>query len=194
MALFKIVNESFLGASHCGDVTAEGAGTVELNDQEVETLVRLIREKKTTDVKEMNLPDLYPDLHEKLSDAYYQIAFAAVELHWLWHGYESGYFEYDKEELMNYCKEKCGFTFEYEESDYQDDEGDFDDDAFNEAESKAFNKWIDDYVYSLSDNEVRNFFFDHMNADLEMQDVDYKVEIPEEIVQLAMKAPSDSNL
>lgn len=67
---FKIESESFLGMGHCGSVSAEGTGFVELDENEVSQLVDLIREKKTTDVEELGLQKLYPAVYEKLVQAY----------------------------------------------------------------------------------------------------------------------------
>jgi hypothetical protein len=55
MAEYKIECEQFLGFSHSGSVTTSGESTIELSDEEVATLVQLIREKGTTDVGELGL-------------------------------------------------------------------------------------------------------------------------------------------
>ena len=39
----------------------------------------------------------------------------------------------------------------------------------------------------LEDSEVKDFFYNHMNAGLELEDVEYSVEIPEAIIKLAEK-------
>lgn len=188
MAKYYIEDESFLGCSHYGDVTVDSEGYVELSKKEVATLVSLIREKGTTDVKELNLEELYPKIYEKLHDAYYSIASDAVEIHWLWEGYCNHYFEYDDDELLAYCKEHCGFKFEYNEEDYMED-GVLDEDAIHDNQEFAFKDWLDDYLSTLSDDELRDFFYNHMNAGLDMYDVDvpYTVRIPEEIIRLAEK-------
>ena len=118
MALYSIESEQCLGMSHHGAVTVNGESAVELSDEEVDILVKLIKEKGTTDVEELDLENLYPDIYEKLDDAYRDMAYNAEELHWLWEGYNNGYFEYDTVELMNYCERELGFKFEYDEKDY----------------------------------------------------------------------------
>ncbi len=52
MAEYKIECEQFLGFSHSGSVYTSGESTVELSDEEVATLVQLMREKNTTGGKE----------------------------------------------------------------------------------------------------------------------------------------------
>ena len=47
MAEYKIECEQFLGFSHSGSVYTSGESTVELSDEEVATLVQLMREKNT---------------------------------------------------------------------------------------------------------------------------------------------------
>lgn len=114
------------------------------------------------------------------------MAYSEEELHWLWEGYNSGYFEYDADELMTYCEENCGFHVELDEEDYIED-GEIDKDALEEDKFEAFNAWLDDYVTGLDDDEVKAFFYNHMNAGLELDDVQYSVEIPEGIIKLAEK-------
>lgn len=184
MAKFSIDSEQDLGMSHSGSVVAEGSGTVELSDEEVQTLVQLIREKQTTDVNKLDLENSHPKLYEKLDDAYRDVAYKAEELHWLWHGYESGYFEYDTQELMDHCKQSCGYEFQYDEEEYMDD-GELDEDQLEEDEYENFKQWLDDYVYGLSDKDAISFFYNHMNADLDMDSVEYTVEIPQAIIDMA---------
>ena len=52
---------------------------------------------------------------------------------------------------------------------------------------EAFNDWLDDYVTGLEDDEVKDFFYNNMNAGLELDDVKYSVEIPGAIIKLAEK-------
>jgi hypothetical protein len=194
MALYSIESEQCLGMSHHGAVTVNGESAVELSDEEVDILVKLIKEQGTTDVEELDLENLYPDIYEKLDDAYRNMAYNAEEMHWLWEGYNNGYFEYDSEELMNYCERELGFKFEYDEKDYylddpedleEGEEPDIDEDQIEEDKSDAFSEWLDDYVSGLDDDEARDFFYEHMDADLNMDDVEYTVEIPQAIINKA---------
>ena len=172
-----------------------GESAVELSDEEVDILVKLIKEKNTVNVDELDIATTHPDLYEKLDDAYCEMANDAEELHWLWEGYNNGYFEYDSEKLMNYCERELGFKFEYDEKDYylddpedleEGEEPDIDEDQIEEDKNDAFSEWLDDYVNGLSDKEAKSFFYEHMNADLDMDGVDYSVEIPEAIIKKAL--------
>ena len=194
MALYSIESEQCLGMSHHGAVTVNGESAVELSDEEVDILVKLIKEKGTTDVEDLDLENLYPDIYEKLDDAYRNMAYDAEEMHWLWEGYNNGYYEYDTVELMNYCERELGFKFEYDEKDYylddpedleEGEEPDIDEDQIEEDKSDAFSEWLDDYVSGLDDDEAREFFYNHMDADLNMDDVEYTVEIPQAIINKA---------
>jgi hypothetical protein len=194
MALYSIEGEQCLGMSHCGAVTVNGESAVELSDEEVNILVQLIKEKGTTDVDELDIATSHPDLYEKLDNAYREMAYDAEELHWLWEGYYNGYFEYDSEELMNYCERELAFKFEYDEKDYylddpedleEGEEPDIDENQIEEDKYEAFSKWLNDYVNGLPDKEAKYFFYEHMNADLDMDNVEYTVEIPAEIIKKA---------
>lgn len=196
MALYSIESEQCLGMTHFGGaVTVNGESAVELSDEEVDILVKLIKEKNTVNVDELDIATTHPDLYEKLDDAYCEMANDAEELHWLWEGYNNGYFEYDSEKLMNYCERELGFKFEYDEKDYYLDdpedledgeEPDIDEDRIEEDKYEAFSEWLNDYVNELPDKEAKSFFYEHMNADLDMDNVEYSVEIPAAIIKKAL--------
>ena len=195
MALYSIESEQCLGMAHFGGaVTVNGESAVELSDEEVKILVQLIKEKDTTDVDELDIATSHPDIYEKLDDAYRQMAYDAEELHWLWEGYHNGYFEYDSDELMSYGERELDFKFEYDEKDYyldnpadleEGEEPDIDEDRIEEDKNDAFSEWLDDYLSDLSDDEARDFFYEHMDADLNMDGVEYTVGIPEAIIAKA---------
>lgn len=189
MALYSIESEQCLGISHSGAVTVNGESAVELSDEEVDILVKLIKEKGTTDVEELDLENLHPDIYKKLDEAYYSMAYEAEEMHWLWEGYYSGYFEYDEDKLKEYCKANCGFSYVFnkEENGYDEDE-EVDEYEIEDAENEAFSEWLDEYVEGLSDDEVRDFFYNHMDANLDMDNVEYTVDIPQAIINKALDA------
>ena len=80
---FDIENEICLGISHSGAVMTEGTGILELDDNEVSLRINIIKEKKTSDVDELGIEESHPNLYEKLSQAYYDMAYKTEELHWL---------------------------------------------------------------------------------------------------------------
>ena len=193
MALYSIESEQCLGISHSGAVTVNGESAVELSDEEVDILVKLIKEKGTTDVEELDLEHLHPDIYNKLDEAYYDMAYKAEEIHWLWEGYYGSYFEYDEDKLMSYCEKNLGFSFEFKPEDYFD-EDDLEyynedpesyEDEIHDVKYEAFSEWLDEYVKGLSDDEARDFFYNHMDADLNMDNVEYTVEIPLAIIKKA---------
>ena len=194
MALYSIESEQCLGMSHHGAVTVNGESAVELSDEEVDILVKLIQEKNSTDVGDLDLETLHPDIYKKLDEAYSDMAYRAEEIHWLWEGYNNGYFEYDSEKLMDYCEKELGFEFEYDVKDYylddpedleEGEEPEIDEDMLEEDKNDAFSEWLDDYVSGLDDDEARDFFYEHMDADLNMDDVEYTVGIPQAIINKA---------
>ena len=78
-----IENGICLGISHSGAVMTEETGILELDDNEVSLHIYNIKEKKNSDVAELGIEELHPDLYEKLRQAYYDMAYKAAELHWL---------------------------------------------------------------------------------------------------------------
>ena len=169
MALYSIESEQCLGMAHFGGaVTVNGESAVELTDEEVDILVKLIKENDTTDVEDLDLENLYPAIYEKLRDAYYKMAYDAEEMHWLREGYDNGYFEYDEEKLMNYCERELDFKFEYDIKKYylddpedleEGEEPDIDEDRIEEDKYEAFSEWLNDYVNELPDKEAKSFFY-----------------------------------
>ena len=96
--------------------------------------------------------------------------------------------------LMDYCEKELGFEFEYDVKDYylddpedleEGEEPEIDEDMLEEDKSDAFSEWLDDYLSDLSDDEARDFFYNHMDADLNMDGVEYTVGIPEAIIAKA---------
>lgn len=190
MAQYNIWTECFLGMSHCGSVTADGSGMVYLTDKEVAKLVEMIRQCDSDDLEVLNLKDTCPEIYEKLEQAHRDAAYQAEYMHWLKEGYDEGYYGYDQDELMSYCEEECGFCFEEEPEDFMDEDGDFDEEAYEESKYDAFVEWLDDYIYSLDDEKFVDFLVNHMNAEVDMSSwsEDYTVSLPPAIIEMAAEA------
>ena len=188
MAKFDFCCVNNLGFAHCcGAIAAEGHGTIEFSDEEVAILVELIREKGTTDVCALDLNTAYPELFQRLDEAYRQVAREATIDHWYMEGFYDGCYEYDAEELMNYGSETYDFAFEYNEEDYLDEEGELDEDSLFDDKYDAFVEWLEPFVESLNTQERIKFLSEHMNAEVDLSDLelDYMVDIPQGIVALA---------
>ena len=186
MAEFKFCCTSYLGFSHCGEVTADGYGTVELSDEEVSALVSLMKEKGTTDVEELGLKEALPEIYEKLDDAFREAAWNATLDHWYVSGYEDGVYEYDIDAVMDHCEDKCGFKFEYDVDDYLDEDGELDEDSVWDARYDEFLDWFEAYLEEMNPEERIAFLQEHMNAEVELSEdeLDYEVEIPDGVIQL----------
>ena len=193
MASYLIEVEIGLGWSHYGPESAKGKGSVELSDEDVKTLVDLIRKTGTTDVYDMKLKSHYPKIYKKLDEAYHKLSLQAVELHWLWEGYHNHYFEYDGEELEKYCKEHLGYepidpnTIKIDKELEKVDKfaALFDQlERVNET-YRQFSVWIEKYINSLSTEEAVHFFHEHMNAETSVDEEEYIIEIPKAICKLA---------
>ena len=190
MALYSIESEQCLGMSHHGAVTVNGESAVELSDEEVDILVKLIKKKGTTDVEALDLEYLYPAIYKKLNDAYHDMAYDAKEMDLLWDGFFSGSFECDFGELMDYCEKNLGFYFFLNPKDYFSDEElayfkenpEAYEEIVDESKSEAFGDWLIDYVFDLPDDEARDFFYNQMHAKLNLDKVEYTVRIPQAII------------
>lgn len=187
MAAYDLYVDSDLGWSHCGCVTVDSNGTVELTDEEVAKLVNLIKEKGTSDVEELGLKHELPDIYEKLDKAHRDIARIAIIDHWLMEGYYENAYECDMDELMEHCTENHGFEFSYDEADYTDEDGNVDEDAIYDARFEAFTEWLEPFILNLDYKERRGFLEDQMGIELDYSDLEipYTIEIPQAIVKMA---------
>ena len=187
MATFEFCSTNNLGFSHCGCVYAEGYGTLELSDEEVALLVNLIRKNGTTDVDHLQLKKNFPELFKKLDDAFRETAREATIDHWYMEGFHEGCYEYDPEELMAYCEENYDFVFEYDEDDYIDEDGEVDEDSLLDDKYDSFTEWLGSTLEFMDTRERIRFMREHMNAEIDLTDLelDYCVEIPSGIIELA---------
>ena len=55
-------------------------------------------------------------------------------------------------------------------------------------DSRKSTEWLDDYLTGLSDQKACRFFYDHMHADLDLDDVEYEVGIPAAIIEMVRTA------
>ena len=202
MLTFSIDTEISLGISHSGEVTADGTGTVELTDEEVQQLIDLIRENGgETNVEILELEEKYPDIYETLDEAYGDAARDAAFREWVIRGYERNYFE-EPDDFMEAAEADGLFKFEYTEEqldefkeafDYDDDEELDQDDLeeyFEEVKRIAFDDCIAEHYNSLDEDGKIAFiekYYAEALEDWDSSDVDYDVEIPPAIIEMARK-------
>ena len=88
---------------------------------------------------------------------------------------------------MDFCCKNHGFVFEYNEEDYLDDDGELDEDTLYDDKYDAFTEWLASFVESLDQPERIKFLIEHLNAEVDLTDLelDYTVEIPRGVVELA---------
>lgn len=148
---------------------------MELTDEEVRQLIDLIRDNKgETDVEKLGSKEKYPDLYEKLDDAYSDVA---IDVLWRFHiidGYENGDYE-EPDDAIDIAEREYGFKFEYDENAFiPEGETEMDEVGFNEARSESFYYWVDEYRETLNENDEAMFFntLFHMEPELDMYDYD----------------------
>ena len=186
MAKFEFCCVSLLGFSHCSSVEACGNGTVELSEDDVTRLVDLIREMKSTDVEELQLKTKYPDIYEKLDEAFRDAAREATINHWYMQGFYDRVYEYDIDELMEYCSDNHDFVFEYDEEDYMEEDGEVDEDSIWDDKTEAFDEWLEIFIEGPDNDSCRKFLEEHLNAEVDLSDLefDYEIEIPKAIIDM----------
>ena len=113
MPIFNISTESCLGYTHYGDVTVNGKGTVELTDEQVQTLITLIRENGgETDIDALNLKESCPEIYDVLYEAFSDVAWKAAYNHWVIEGYDCNYYDTPLGESIAICEESYGFEYD----------------------------------------------------------------------------------
>ena len=167
MAQYEIKFNRLDGWSYAegkGEIPVESA-TVELSDEEVQTLVDLMQERNLYDVEKLHLEKTNPDIYNKLNEACESIATKAVIAEALRDAHYDGDDYWDR--LYEYCETHYGY---------------------NESLGN-FNRWLDAYVSNLNSKELRNLY---NNADIDlwnevlnfdgMEIGEYEVTIPQSIV------------
>jgi hypothetical protein len=188
MPIFKINTEQSMGFTHYGEVMIEGSGEVKLTDEEVRQLIELIRDNNgETDIEELELEEKYPDLYEKLNGAYRDVAVDALWRYLVIDGFENGYYE-EPDDAIETAEQNYGFKFEYDENDFiPDGETEMDEDEFNEERNEAFYEWVDEYRKNLDEADEAMFLDEVFDIAPELDNYDYEIEIPEEIIKMAKK-------
>ncbi|MBQ1938981.1 MAG: hypothetical protein II362_02065 [Alistipes sp.] len=188
MAIYYFSDEVSMGFSHCGEVMADLEGQIELTDEEAAQLVALMQETKSSDVAEMGLEQRYPDLYERLKETWYDAAYNAELAHWHREGFLDGYCEFDLDEVMEHCEAHCGYTFTFDPEEHCLLEPD-DEEQLEELRREHFEAWLEEYVTTLSNEEVIEFCSEQLNSEVEdvtdPEGVEYEVAIPYELIRRA---------
>ena len=180
--VFEVEVTICLGCYCYGGAVAEtGYATLELTDEELKSLIGLINESGTDDVKEMKLKEKLPEIYGKLDNAYREAALDAEEYHWLEYGWENSdvFSPYDH---IEFGEKELGYKFEYDESEFLDEDGNLDEDYLEDAKEQDFREWLDNYKDSLSRKESMEFM--RRFIDVDVQGEPYEVLIPEEIIDM----------
>lgn len=185
MPKFIIKSSVKLEYSHSDSTNDYLEGFVELTDEEVEQLIDYIRENDSACIDASDIEDLYPEIFEKLDDAYNGVSSLAFEFNYQWNGLLNQCYEYDVDRLMKHCEENCGFKFEYNEEDYLDSNDELDEESIEDEKFDYFNEWLPNYLESLSARDQLHLFFEYINDEVNFDYFYYEVEIPEGIIKLA---------
>lgn len=203
MANFRFDLKAFLGYRHFGGaVYSESAGEVDFTDEEVKTLVAIIRDNGfKTDVNDLKLSKLQPEIYEKLYDAYRDAFNCSLEKESFWDEYKKSQLR-GASSLMELCEKKYGFDFDtmIHNDDYRrkylrcgerylKKDGTPLKRYYQTVKKGFFSWWFDHFLYSLTRDEFDSFVCDNFyDLDLshgEWPDCQYTIEIPKEIVEMA---------
>lgn len=140
---------------------AHAQGEIELSDEEIDVLIRLMRQDRTTmDYKKLNLEEADPGLYEKIDHAYLDAAYEA-EGHYIINACvrESDFgFEYDTANLILYCRDQCGYK--------KRSKGD----TILKSDVYDFDWWLSNYIDSLKVDDALDFLEEHTLTGLDLSD------------------------
>lgn len=172
MPIFTLNNDLCLGMSHSGSVYCNVEGSVSLTDEQTQQLVQLIRENNgNSDVEELDLKDKYPEIYNILDKACEEASLKSEEKFWLIHGYENDYF--DRRDDFEEQAEKAGFEFDNPEEGVDEEE-------WMDAKEELMTEFVENYI--LGDY---NRIYDFYEVDIDLEDVNHYVFIPEDIIKMA---------
>lgn len=180
MKKYKVEVEIELGMSHCGGVWVDGESIVELTDEEVDQLVDLIREHGTSDVDEMELETINPQLYEKLDWASHDAIWLPYQLHWL----EEAFYDsecFNSDDLFDKAESEFGFNPD-----------DYDEDKFDCPEA-AFRNHLEELVNGMDDEERFKFYTEKLGIEYDPEVDGYYVAIPQEIIDKANATENTNN-
>ena len=182
MNVFVVKTKVFIGVRCFGAaVTKTGEAILELTDEELKALVDLINETETTDVEEMELEEKLPEIYDKIDEANLKAACIAEEDHWLEDGWGNPDV-FEPTDYLEYAEKELGYKFEYNPEDYVDEDGELDEDTLEDEKIENFQEWLTNYKDALQGEERRDFMRQFINV--EIDDVDYKITIPQEIIDM----------
>ena len=139
---------------------------IDISEEEKDAVLSLMCNEFSMELEDLSLEQSNPELFAKLKSIYESMSREAEEKQWLWIGFRDGVFEYDVEELMDHCQASCGFVFEGEPDEFEDE------DEYYDAKAEAFEEWLEDYLISLDDDEFKEFMYKHLNAHVDMDEQD----------------------
>ena len=186
MAEYAFRCERFDGYSHSGAVTSEVRGTVELSDEDVATLVKLMRESGTSDIDELNLEETEPRIYNIIYEACSDACFNSAQIDALLDCYYNSVFDCDKDAFIDFCF-SLGFQLKRDREEFLDSDGNFCRYMMTDFEDFEFRHWLEDYVKSMSLDEAEKFFKDYVNGELEEYETDFDISvvIPQAIIDMA---------
>ena len=163
-----------------------GESVLELTDEEVNTLVELIKTHGgETDIESLELEEKYPRIYDAFHEAFIQPVAYDGSLQWAIDGYRYSYFDIPGDEsIMDEIEAEGFFKFEYDEEDYLDEEGNLLEDDLMEDKCVAWREYFDELPREKQFEFLDRFYKDYI-YDYDTQELTGDMYIPEEIVQLA---------
>ncbi len=175
-----------LGYSHSGSIWTHAHGEFEMADADVETIVALIREKKTTDIDELGIEQSHSAIYEQLNEEIDLMRYYSARGHSMREAIFNAECEWDVDidELIDYCRQNCGFKDSY-----------FDEEAYAKAQREKeedfydrFWAWYHHYVDTAPNEDIDKLFHRLYDTEYECDfNFDYDTDpfIPQQIIDLA---------
>lgn len=163
-----------------------GESVLELTDEQLKILVDLIKENDgETDIEKLELEEKYPEIYEAFHDAFLQPVAFDGSVQWAVDVYMDGYFDGPSDEEIIAVMESEGiFSFEYEEDDYLDEEGELDEERLIEDKCEAWRAFFEELSYEKKYELLDRFFGDQIYK-YDTLELTGNMYIPGEIIEMA---------
>ena len=148
-----------------GAIDSCGESTLELTEEKVDSLMELIERKGTADMEELELEVALAEVYAKLDSSCLEASLDSEEYHWLECGWENPdvFSSYDH---IEFGEKELGYKFEYDESEFLDEDGKLDEDYLEDAKEQDFREWLDNYKDSFSRKESMEFMRRFIDVDV----------------------------
>ena len=155
-------------------IIESGHAYLELTDEDLSNIKALVQKTGTYDIEEMNLAEAYPEIFNKLYEAYNDAAVNAAKWHWNTESWED---RNDEEYDIDY---NYNFAVKFAESHLGYDPNTSKLESINDKKA-YFEKWLDDQIENHRSDELEDLLDSLFHSEPEYAELDEEIQFPEQL-------------